>query len=132
MKKLNSIMLVDDDTITNFLNELLINEMEITHELIVTTDGQQALDKLSTHYNDGNAPDLILLDVNMPVLNGFEFLKKYNELDFQNKETSLIVILTTSLNSSDKEKAKALNVKDYMCKPLTVENMGKLLNKHFK
>ena len=132
MKKLNLIMLIDDDTITNFLNELVINEMGITNQLIVTTDGHQALKEIMSHQRDGVLPDLILLDVNMPVVNGFEFLKKYNELDFQNKDFPLIVILTTSLNEGDKDKAKKLNVKDYMSKPLTKENMRGLLMKHFK
>lgn len=131
MKKLNMIMLIDDDTITNFLNEMLINELAITKKLIVTTDGNKALEEIKAHQNEGVLPDLILLDVNMPVLNGFEFLKKYNELHFQNKESPLIVMLTTSLNEGDKNKAKKLNVKDYLSKPLTKENMLGLLMKHF-
>lgn len=131
MKKLDLIILIDDDTITNFLNEMVINEMGITNQLIVTTDGNQALEEIMAQQEKGVLPDLILLDVNMPVLNGFEFLKKYNELDFQNKDMPLIVILTTSLNEGDKDKAKKLNVKDYMSKPLTKENMLGLLMKHF-
>src|SRR5690606_27619517 len=125
------IMLIDDDTITNFLNEMLINELAITNQLIVTTDGHKALEEIKAHQSEGVLPDLILLDVNMPVLNGFEFLKKYNELDFQDKDSPLIVMLTTSLNEGDKDKAKKLNVKDYMSKPLTKENMLGLLMKHF-
>jgi CheY-like chemotaxis protein len=124
-------MLIDDDTITNFLNEMLINELAITKQLIVTTDGNKALEEIKTHQREGVLPDLILLDVNMPVLNGFEFLKKYNELDFSNHESPLIVMLTTSLNEGDKEKAKKLKVNDYMSKPLTKENMLDLLLKYF-
>lgn len=131
MKKLNLIMLIDDDTITNFLNEMVINEMGITNQLIVTTDGHQALEEIMANQGQGVLPDLILLDVNMPVLNGFEFLKRYNELDFPNKDFPLIVILTTSLNEGDRDKAKKLSVKDYMSKPLTKENMLGLLQKHF-
>ena len=132
MRKLNSIMLVDDDSITNFLNELLIKEMEITNELIVSSDGQKALEELDNHYfQKGNSPDLILLDVNMPVLNGFEFLKQFNELEFENKRSSVIVMLTTSLNPVDKKKAEELNVKDYMSKPLTKKGLSDLINKYF-
>ena len=125
-------MLVDDDSITNFLNELLIKEMDISEELIITPDGQKALDLL---YNrcvlKGECPDLILLDVNMPVINGFEFLKRYNEMVFENKQSIVIVMLSTSLNPRDKEKAEALNVNDYLNKPLSKDRINELLDKYF-
>ena len=125
-------MLIDDDSITNFLNELLIKEMDISEELIISSDGQKALDEL---YNrcilKDECPDLILLDVNMPVINGFEFLKRYNEMVFDNKSSIIIVMLSTSLNPRDKEKAETLNVKDYLNKPLSKEGMNELLEKYF-
>ena len=125
-------MLVDDDSITNFLNELLLTEMDISEELIITPDGQKALDVL--YYRcvlKGECPDLILLDVNMPVINGFEFLKRYNEMVFENKQSIVIVMLSTSLNPRDKEKAEALNVNDYLNKPLSKDRINELLDKYF-
>lgn len=125
-------MLIDDDSITNFLNELLLKEMDISEELIITADGQKALDVI---YNrcvlKGECPDLILLDVNMPVVNGFEFLKRYNEMMFDNKQSVVIVMLSTSLNPRDKEKAEALNVSDYLTKPLSKDRINELLEKYF-
>ena len=132
MRKLDSIMLVDDDSITNYLNELLIKGMGITQELIIASDGQEALDNISTRCAvEGKYPNLILLDVNMPVINGFGFLKKFNEMELENKQEIVIVMLSTSLNPRDKERALTLNVKDYICKPLTKDGLEKILHKHF-
>jgi len=125
-------MLVDDDSITNFLNELLIKEMGITNELYIASDGQEALDNIYTNcIVDGKCPNLILLDVNMPVINGFGFLTRFNELDFENKKDIVIVMLSTSLNPRDKENALKLHVKDYISKPLTKEGLEQILNQHF-
>lgn len=132
MEKLDSIMLVDDDPTTNFINELLINDMAVTDELIIASNGKEALDKILNHciLND-YCPDLILLDINMPVMDGFDFLKRFNELDFEKKHSTIVIMLTTSLNPGDIEKAKVLNVKDYINKPLVEEGLKDILNKHF-
>ncbi|MEX2595095.1 MAG: response regulator [Anditalea sp.] len=133
MRKLDRILLVDDDPTTNFLNELLINEMGITNELIIALNGQEALDELiETCIRNNNCPNLILLDINMPVMNGFDFLKRFNELDFKNKHSIVVVMLTTSLNPRDNEKAKELKAKDHISKPLTKEGLKDILNKYFK
>lgn len=132
MRKLDSIMLVDDDSITNFLNELLIKDMGITNELFIASDGQEALDNIYTScIMEGKCPNLILLDVNMPVINGFGFLARFNELDFENKKAIVIVMLSTSINPLDKEMALKLHVNDYISKPLTKEGLEEILNKHF-
>ena len=126
-------MLIDDDPITNFLNELLIKEMDITEELFITLNGKQALDEIYLRcVLSNNCPALILLDVNMPVMNGFAFLEKLNAMDLACRRSISIIMLTTSLNTRDKKKAKDLNVNGYMSKPLTREGMEDLLKAHFK
>jgi CheY-like chemotaxis protein len=83
MPRLSSVLLVDDDTTANFLNKLLIQRAGITEHLLVAEDGAQALRTLATTcVSPGRAqcPDLILLDLNMPVLNGIEFLQAYQHL----------------------------------------------------
>lgn len=133
MKKLDAIMLIDDDSITNFLNELLIKDMGITDDLLIATNGQDALDELSARCdNNGYCPELILLDINMPVMNGFDFLKKFKDLEFENKQSVITIILSTSLNPGDSKKAKELKVNDYLSKPLTKKGIKEILNKHFK
>jgi CheY-like chemotaxis protein len=131
MKKLHKIMLIDDDAITNFLNELLIKEMEIADEMIIASNGQEALDVLAAQNLEGFCPELILLDINMPVMNGFDFLEKFDKLDFENKQSVIVIMLTTSLNPGDSKKAKQLNVTDYLSKPLTKEGLNGISEKYF-
>jgi len=131
MRKLDLIMLVDDDLITNFLNELIIKEMDITEKLVIASDGQQALDEIASFYKNGKSPDLILLDVNMPGLSGFDFLKKFYELDYKFARIPKIIMLTTSLNPVDKEKAEKFKIDGYLSKPLTKEELNKIMTKFF-
>jgi len=132
MRRLNSILLVDDDSVSNFLNELLIKEMGVAKGLSIAYNGQEALDNISTHcIPNGDCPDLILLDINMPVVNGFGFLRKFNELEFENKRAIVIVMLSTSSNPVDREMALDLHVKEYLSKPLTKENLTDVLHRYF-
>jgi CheY-like chemotaxis protein len=116
------ILLVDDDQITNFLNENLIREMNITEDITITNDGQEALEFITNNCLKSNGSkysccDLILLDLNMPVMDGFEFLEKFNELE-TSKDIS-IILLTTSSNERDLHRAKSFNITGYINKPLT-------------
>ena len=120
--KFKRILLVDDDQITNFLNENLLRESNITEDIQIANDGQEALDYVKKYCLENNISDqlccdLILLDLNMPVMDGFEFLEKFNELKL--KENISIILLTTSSNERDLERAKNFNITGYINKPLT-------------
>lgn len=129
MKKINCALLVDDDEITNFYNEHILRESGMVDEIIVASNGQEAFDILE---KEGKKPELILLDINMPVMNGFEFLDKLNQKDVSEKESIIICLLTTSLHPKDKEQSKKYNFLDgYVKKPLTKESLEKILDAHF-
>lgn len=130
MKKIDNILLVDDDSITNFLNESLIKELKIAREINVASDGKEALNFIKENWNSkGNYCDgkLILLDINMPVMDGFEFLEQFDKLPIGNRVK--VVLLTTSSNKKDIEKAKDYNVHDYILKPLNDEKLRLMLSK---
>lgn len=132
MNKVNSIMLVDDDATTNFLNELLIGQMGITSEVIIAQNGREALEKLQEQcLTRGQCPELILLDINMPVLNGFGFLEAYQQLTSKQQVTSVIVMLTTSLNPKDIAKGKEYRVAGFLNKPLLEKDLEEMVNKYF-
>ncbi len=125
--KFDKVLLVDDDSINNFLSEEIISGANITEEVVLLTDGQQALNYLNS-LKDEKEPRqklLILLDLNMPVMDGFEFLEEFNpdeiEADFQ------IVILTSSDNQRDIEKIKAYDIKNFISKPITEEKLLEIL-----
>src|SRR5690606_32947414 len=95
-KKLNCILLVDDDPDDNFYHQIIINEMNIVNNIDIARNGIEALEYLKTE--DQLPPDLIFLDLNMPKMNGWEFLEQYKHLGIGQKARVLIVILTTSAN----------------------------------
>lgn len=133
MKKLNCVLLIDDDEPTNFLNEMIIAQLNCTESIVAVQSGREALDYLGAK-EEGQypQPDLILLDINMPGMNGWEFLEKYKELDASQKGKVIIMMLTTSLNPDDEAKAHGIaDIKSFMRKPLTKEAFLDVLNQYF-
>ena len=129
-KKLNCILLIDDNNADNYFHQIVIKHMNITEQIAVATDGVEALDYLTR--DNQTPPELIFLDINMPRMNGWEFLEKYKHLDPKHKSKTIIVMLTTSAHPSDLEKAKnTAEVNGYQVKPLTEEMLNEILEKHF-
>lgn len=130
MKKFKRILLVDDDDTSNMLNTMIISNMDITEDVDVASNGEEALSHLVKHcqqavVSDKKCPELILLDINMPVMDGFEFLEAYKEkLDIHNKVP--VVMLSSSSNKKDFEKALSYNVKGYIVKPLSEDKLQEL------
>jgi CheY-like chemotaxis protein len=137
-KKLNCILIIDDDEPTNFISNMLIEEAGCTEHIRVVQSGQTALNYLLNSECSGfpnknfPCPDLIFLDINMPAMNGWEFLHKYNELKNGKKSEIKIIMLTTSLNPDDRLKVKEMiEVSDLESKPLTKEKLNRILKKYF-
>ena len=130
--KLKHLLLVDDDPTTNFFNRHLIGKMEIFDQIHEAANGQAALDKIAELHDRGEAPDMILLDINMPIMNGFEFLDRYTKLDDKIKSSVVVCMLTTSLAQEDLERSKEYDIlNDYIDKPLYEAKMRELILKYF-
>ncbi|WP_375436542.1 response regulator [uncultured Hymenobacter sp.] len=134
MDKLPSILLVDDDSTTNFLNELLLKSLGVSEQLFVAQNGREALATLDQCCTRPGArcPSLILLDVNMPVMNGIEFLEEYLQLPRAQQQSIVVVMLTTSLHSRDLERVQELPIAGLVNKPLTKEKVDTILQMHFQ
>ena len=127
-------LLVDDDETTNFLNQALLRRMAVTDTVLVAGNGQQALDLLRTHCAvaaSPTCPALILLDMKMPLMNGFEFLQAYAQRPPTENPAVVIIMLTTSLNPKDVEQMQGLPIAGYLTKPLTTAKISQLLHEHF-
>lgn len=130
MKRLRSILLVDDDAITNFLHETIITELDIAENIEIIDNGEDAFQYLKQYFVAGNCPELIFLDLNMPIANGFEFLESYKLLQ-SIRGNSVIIILSSSSLRTDMEQAESFGVNDFVVKPLTSEKLKVILEKHF-
>jgi CheY-like chemotaxis protein len=137
-KKLNCVLLVDDNDSDNFLHRRVLEKAGITERIEIVENGQEAINFLASLVKPGVAenpaplPDIIFLDINMPVMDGWEFLDEYEKLETGDKSGVVIIILTTSSNPADKAKAHSkLGVDRFRFKPLTPAMLEEVLEKHF-
>jgi len=134
---LDCILLVDDDPSMNFINRKIIQTSEVDVHIYACESGKSALDYLEGHepfHNNGQhpPPNIIFLDINMPGMNGWEFLEEYDRLPSEKKEKTVVVILTTSINPDDMEMAeKNDNVYSFVSKPLKADYINQLVSEKF-
>ncbi len=129
--KYKIVMLVDDNEIDNMINQKMVESANFADQFYVYTSGQSALDFLENLVKQDSArellPDMILLDINMPLIDGFQFLDKYAELNTSVKPDVDVFMLTTSINPSDKERADENKlITKFLIKPLTAEQLESL------
>ncbi|MAX80491.1 MAG: response regulator [Crocinitomicaceae bacterium] len=132
-KKLKCVLLIDDDEATNFIHKMVVNKVDCAEKVVIALSGIKALEYLK-HVPDEEhpKPDLILVDINMPAMNGWEFLDEFTQLDESQKGHCVVMMLTTSLNPDDEDKSKTYEViKGYIHKPLTPEKLEKILENYF-
>ena len=131
---LDFILLVDDDEATNFLNQRVIRKAELKTEVQVANNGQEALEFLTNTGKFAKTPvlphaGLIFLDINMPGMNGWEFLEAYKKLPEDQLRHIKVLMLTTSINPDEERKAIDIpEVKGFIHKPLTPEKLEKAIN----
>ncbi|TBR19719.1 MAG: response regulator [Chitinophagaceae bacterium] len=137
MNKINCILLVDDNPADNLFHSIMIKESGICSQIKIVNDGEEALAYLEKSRQAENAedypePQIIFLDINMPRMNGFEFLEAYSKMENRSKKSILITMLTTSINTDDRDKALSYEiVSEFHNKPINVPMLHSLVEKYF-
>lgn len=121
-------MLIDDNPDDNFYHERVIRKNNGSETIITMTDAAEALQFLQARTAADPGPELIFLDINMPGMNGLEFLAEYGKL----KDRAVVIMLTTSENPDDKIKASATGaISDFCTKPLSKELLETIITRYF-
>ncbi len=133
MRKLKSVLLVDDDETTNFLNRFFVKQLDNSLEVHAVNNGKEAIDFLETVSQEEDMPCLLILDTNMPIMNGWEFLDCYGQKFDEDFKQKVVVVMLTALDT-DETTAMAManpNVTDTAQKPLSDLKFRVLINKYF-
>jgi len=132
--KYKKVMLIDDNEVDLKINSKIINISKLFDEIIICHSGDEALTYLNKHIDDEqNLPDFILLDIQMPEMDGFEFLEIFKKFPDRLKEKCLITILSSTLDFGDIKKAEANPyVIKLLKKPLFPKELEEVLNKFIK
>lgn len=127
MKKLKNIILIDDNIHANYFNEIKLEQNNACDKITIFMNGKEALDYLIT--NKETDVDLILLDINMPVMNGWQFLSNIERVWREIDKSIPIFILSSSVNTYDKQKsAEYKSVKGFINKPLNDNDLKEMID----
>jgi CheY-like chemotaxis protein len=128
MAVLNKVLIIDDDPIHNMVTGKIIehaNFAKETHKLLSGPDALNYLKKCIA--GEDSFPDVILLDINMPIMTGWEFIDIYNEMNINALKSIPIFMLTSSISPNDMKKADESSfVQDFITKPLSIEKLDKI------
>ena len=115
----------------NFLNKAILSREDIAEEILEYEDPRKALNYLAISSEEGKCPDLILLDINMPKIDGWEFMSEYSLIS-SNCYGTKVVMLTSSIDPSDKDRAlNTAGVTAFKSKPLTPEMINDIISEFF-
>ncbi|MCX6295281.1 MAG: response regulator [Bacteroidetes bacterium] len=131
MKHINNLAIVDDDDIFVYITKKTIEQTDLVEQIKVFGNGYEAIKFLKENIKNADAlPEIILLDLNMPIMDGWAFLEEFVLLKPKTDKKITIYIITSSISPHEMNRAKGITeVSDFIIKPVTKEKFIELLNK---
>ena len=133
MKKLNKILLIDDDEVTNYINKDLLEGLNIAHEVEVIEDGEKAFEYLTSCEKGSSkaCPELIIFDHQMPNMDGKELIEALDKIHFIKENNVVFMFLGVNSVHADVETMKELGVQEFTTKPLSETKVMDVYNRHW-
>lgn len=124
MSKKKNVLVVDDDTIAHLLSEKVLTSFSWINKIYKAFNGKEGLQILD-NYCKGliSPPDMILLDLHMPVMDGFQFIQEFQKMKCLQPQEILTVVLSSTINPMEIERVKALGIRHHLTKPISYDNM---------
>lgn len=132
-KKINNILLIDDDAVNNFIVINTLKRLDIADKITAATNGLEAIDLIKSYISDNqnDLPKIIFLDINMPIMDGWEFLEEFEKLDSEIKSQIYIYMVSSSVYEDDISRSKTYqSVTDFISKPLIQEKILEIYRNH--
>ncbi len=134
MANIKKVYLVDDDEINNFICTNILKKINFCDDVVAYESGTEALEalKLAMAENHEDVPDVIFLDINMPIMNGWDFLEEFKTIKGQMEKKVSLFMLSSSIYQADVEKSKQYEeVVDFVTKPLNADVLNDIKQKYF-
>ena len=130
MNKINHVLLIDDDDVTRMVNNIFLKKSNLIEKISTTEDAESALKLLKNLSDSGKPfPDIIFLDINMPKMDGWEFIEHYQKFRLKDKEQASVYMLSASVNPEDIRRIEGIpDILKIISKPLTTRSTFDFLN----
>ena len=124
IKPINTVCVVDDDEIYVFGLRKLIAIKKLCSNLLEFSNGKEAIDFIQNPVNIGNLPDVIFLDINMPVMDGWDFMDSFVKIKHSLGKKIIVYMISSSISEDDINRAKTISdITDYIMKPVTHDKL---------
>jgi len=129
MKKINTVCIVDDDDIFQLTASHMLKKTDLVNKIIVFSNGLKAINFLKAEMgSQENIPDILFLDINMPVMDGWEFLEEYLHIRPMLPKTVVIYMVSSSVDKRDVLRAKNISaLSGYLIKPISSKNIMEVI-----
>jgi CheY-like chemotaxis protein len=126
------VLIVDDDKLLNAVNRKALIHSGFVDEVAIAMNGREGIDHLLHLINTNSSnPDIIILDLDMPVMNGLQFLDEFNKLEFHGKKEIEVIVFTDSDNRRDRQQAMLKGVKTFLDKPYLLRGLYENLRRRY-